>query len=144
MKCPKCGKTMYSSVSAGSDTARGNYIDAKYVCPGCGYEVKDNLNDLIHSAPFFQPGVVQQPDISVINYGWICPKCGAVLSPFTQQCPHCTPYKVTCGPNNEPHVKTVPFSNDITSQTLVYSPQTLRDSITVTGSCDSTSNGVSK
>lgn len=143
MKCPKCGKTMYSSVSAGSDTARGNYIDAKYICSKCGYEVKDNLNDLIHSAPFFQPGVVQQPDISVTNYGWICPKCGAVLSPSTQECPYCTPYKVTCGPNNGSPIKSVPLT-DVTTQPQVYSPQTLRDSITVTGSCDSTSNGGDK
>ena len=144
MKCPKCGAVMYSSGNGGFDTERGNYVELKYICSKCGYEVKDNLNDLIHSAPFFQPGVVQQPDISITNYGWICPKCGAVLSPSTKECPYCTPYKVTCGPNNEPPVKTVPFSNDITSQTLVYSPQTLRDNITVTGSCDSTSNGVSK
>ena len=143
MKCPKCGKEMYSSVSAGSDTARGNYIDAKYICSKCGYEVKDNLNDLIHSAPFFQPGVVQQPDISVTNYGWICPKCGAVLSPSIQECPYCTPHKVTCGPSNGSPVKTVPLT-DVTTQPQVYSPQTLRDSITVTGSCDSTSNGGNK
>ena len=143
MKCPKCGKEMYSSVSAGSDTARGNYIDAKYICSKCGYEVKDNLNDLIHSAPFFQPGVVQQPDISVTNYGWICPKCGAVLSPSTQECPYCTPYKVTCGPNNGSPIKSVPLT-DVTTQPQVYSPQTLRDNITVTGSYDSTSNGVNK
>ena len=71
MKCPKCGAVMYSS-----GTVRGNYVELKYICSKCGYEVKDNLNDLIHSAPFFQPGVVQQPDISVTNYGWICPKCG--------------------------------------------------------------------
>lgn len=115
MKCPKCGKEMYSSVSAGSDTARGNYIDAKYICSKCGYEVKDNLNDLIHSAPFFQPGVVQQPDISVTNYGWICPKCGAVLSPSTQECPYCTPHKSTCGT----FLKTVP-TTDVTTQPQIY------------------------
>lgn len=67
-----------------------------------------------------------------------CPKCGAVLSPSTQECPYCTPYKVTCGTIGEPPIKTVPFSNDITSQAQEYSPQTLRDSITVTGSCDLT------
>ena len=44
MKCPKCGKEMYSSVSADSDTARGNYIDMKYVCPECGYEVKNTTD----------------------------------------------------------------------------------------------------
>ena len=136
MKCPKCGKEMYSSASAGSDTARGNYIETKYICPKCHYEV--NFNDLVYRAPFFQP------NYSVTNYGWICPKCGAVLSPSTQECPYCTQYKVTCGPIGEPPVKTVPLGNNITSQAQVYSPQTLRDNITVTGSGDSTSNGVSK
>lgn len=139
MKCPKCGKEMYSSVSAGSDTARGNYIDAKYICSKCGYEVSDNFNDLVYRAPFFQP----DHSVTVTNYGWICPKCGAVLSPSIQECPYCTPYKVTCGPNNGSPIKSVPLT-DVTTQPQVYSPQTLRDSITVTGSCDSTSNGGNK
>lgn len=138
MKCPRCGKEMYSSVSTGSDTARGNYIDTKYVCPGCGYEAKNTIdvNGIGTIGKFV-------PDYAVINYGWICPKCGAVLSPSTQECPYCTPYKVTCGPSNEAPIKTVPLT-DVTTQPQVYSPQTLRDNITVTGSCDSTSNGGNK
>lgn len=138
MKCPKCGKEMYSSVSAGSDTARGNYIDTKYVCPGCGYEAKNTIdvNGIGTIGNFV-------PDYAVINYGWICPKCGAVLSPSTKECPYCTPYKVTCGPNNGSPIKSVPLT-DVTTQPQVYSPQTLRDNITVTGSCDSTSNGGNK
>ena len=138
MKCPKCGQEMYSTVSGGSDTVRGNYTETKYICPKCHYEVSDNFNDLVYRAPFFKP------DYAVTNYGWICPKCGAVLSPSTQECPYCTPYKVTCGPDSVSSIKSVPLGNDITSQAQVYSPQTLRDNITVTGSCDSTSNEVNK
>lgn len=136
MKCPKCGQEMYSSVSGDFNTTRGNYIETKYICPICHYEV--NYNDLVYRAPFFKP------DNAVTNYGWICPKCGAVLSPSTQECPYCTPYKVTCGPDSVSSIKSVPLGNDITSQPQVYSPQTLRDNITVTGSYDSTSNGVNK
>ena len=138
MKCPKCGKTMYSSVSAGSDTARGNYIDTKYVCPGCGYEAKNiiDVNGIGMIGNFV-------PDYPATNYGWICPKCGAVLSPSTQECPYCTPHKLTCGTINEFPIKAVP-TTDVTSQAQVYSPQTLRDNITVTSNDDSTSNGVSK
>lgn len=138
MKCPKCGKTMYSSVSAGSDTARGNYIDTKYVCPGCGYEAKNTID--VNGIGMIGNFV---PDYPATNYGWICPKCGAVLSPSTKECPYCTPYKVTCGPNNGSPIKSVPLT-DVTTQAQVYSPQTLRNNITVTGSCDSTSNGVNK
>lgn len=138
MKCPKCGKEMYSSVSAGSDTARGNYIDTKYVCPGCGYEVKNTID--VNGIGMIGNFV---PDYPATNYGWICPKCGAVLSPSTQECPYCTPHKLTCGTINEFPIKAVP-TTDVTSQAQVYSPQTLRDNITVTGSYDSTSNGVNK
>lgn len=138
MKCPKCGQEMYSSVSAGSDTARGNYIDTKYICPGCGYEAKNiiDVNGIGMIGNFV-------PDYPATNYGWICPKCGAVLSPSTQECPYCTPHKLTCGTINEFPIKAVP-TTDVTSQAQVYSPQTLRDNITVTGSYDSTSNGVNK
>ena len=134
MKCLRCGEEMYSTVSGGSDSVRGNYTETKHICPKCHYEVSDNFNDLVYRAPFFQP----DHSVTVTNYGWICPKCGAVLSPSIQECPYCTPYKVTCGPN------TVPLSNDITSQPQVYSPQTLRDNITVTRNGDLTSNGGNK
>lgn len=113
MKCPKCGAVMYSSGNGGFDTERGNYVELKYICSKCGYEVKDNFNDLVYRAPFFKP------DYSVTNYGWICPKCGAVLSPSTQECPYCTPYKVTCGPNNGSPIKKVPLT-DVTTQPQVY------------------------
>lgn len=138
MKCPKCGKTMYSSVSAGSDTARGNYIDTKYVCPGCGYEAKNTID--VNGIGMIGNFV---PDYPATNYGWICPKCGAVLSPSTQECPYCTPHKLTCGTINEFPIKAVP-TTDVTSQAQVYSPQNLMENITVTSNGDSTSNGVSK
>ena len=139
MKCPRCGEEMYSTISGGSDSVRGNFTETKHICPKCHYEITDNFNDLVYRAPFFQP----DHSVTVTNYGWICPKCGAVLSPSIQECPYCTPYKVTCGTNNGSPIKSVPLT-DVTTQPQVYSPQTLRDSITVTGSCDSTSNGGNK
>ena len=139
MKCLRCGEEMYSTVSGGSDSVRGNFTETKHICPKCHYEITDNFNDLVYRAPFFQP----DHSVTVTNYGWICPKCGAVLSPSIQECPYCTPYKVTCGTNNGSPIKSVPLT-DVTTQAQVYSPQTLRNNITVTGSCDSTSNGGNK
>lgn len=131
MKCPRCGEEMYSTISGGSDSVRGNYTETKHICPKCHYEVSDNFNDLVYRAPFFKP----DNSVTVTNYGWICPKCGAVLSPSIQECPYCTPYKVTCGPDSVSSIKSVPLT-DVTSQPQVYSPQTLRDNITVTSNGD--------
>ena len=34
-------------------------------------------------------------------YGWICPKCGAVMSPYQSFCPNCThrSWEITCSTN---------------------------------------------
>ena len=40
-------------------------------------------NPTFISMPYSEPKIYQQ--------GWICPKCGAVMSPTTNECPHCRP-----------------------------------------------------
>lgn len=41
-----------------------------------------------------------QPTPVIPQYGWICPKCGRVISPFNAVCPYCSGYygdqKITC------------------------------------------------
>lgn len=32
-----------------------------------------------------------------LNYGWVCPKCGRVYSPYASMCSYCTGYNISVG-----------------------------------------------
>ena len=72
MKCNKCG----SEVTA---TTGGNYH-----CPKCGFSV----NDLVYrgNGTLYTPPSTP-PSYGFGNTGWICPKCGRGVSPYTNVCP---------------------------------------------------------
>lgn len=47
--------------------------------------MKRKWNDKVFNTPISQ-------------YGWVCPKCGAVMSPNSTECSYCKPtVRVTCG-----------------------------------------------
>ena len=70
MKCSLCGKEMK------------NTIGGNYQCD-CGFAINDLVNR--------QQSEGIQPQLFGFNYGWICPKCGAVMSPTTITCVCCSP-----------------------------------------------------
>lgn len=55
-------------------------------CTVCNYEETITLGDPPKLFPDFDTKGTAEPYL----YGWICPKCGAVMSPYTSFCPNCT------------------------------------------------------
>lgn len=93
--CPICGDTM-------SMSANGTIKS----CSKCGYNEKlvigspvDVQQLLSNATEHVTVDNESKPSVSYGGmYGWICPKCGSVMSPFTSCCPNCTQhnFEITC------------------------------------------------
>lgn len=84
-KCPVCSNWLFLDTETGEKR-----------CTICGYSEssisnlpKTATNDLVNR-PENNPGGL---------IGWICPKCGRGLSPFTNYCPCSVKWEITCGTN---------------------------------------------
>lgn len=99
--CPKCG-------------GRHVYVDPSCILASYPAQYHFRCTDCDHVWTGFQeskigtitswPSLEQNITVEPLNYGWICPKCGRVYSPSTNQCFYCgggcSPNIVYCGPNN--------------------------------------------
>jgi DNA-directed RNA polymerase subunit M/transcription elongation factor TFIIS len=81
--CPHCG---------GNILIINNILE---ICEKCGYTPPSSNTATMNNKIIADN---QKEDVSFGVYGWICPKCGAVMSPYTDVCPNCTKsnFEVTC------------------------------------------------
>lgn len=57
-------------------------------CPDCSYS--ESTLPHIPRQHLTADTSSSTPAVTPMQYGWICPKCGAVMSPWTDFCPNCT------------------------------------------------------
>ena len=79
MNCKQCGMEM---ICDETKILTSFPPKKEYKCPKCGNVEYQELYAEIKLVTETQKGCLQ---------GWACPKCGAVMSPFQNTCPICTP-----------------------------------------------------
>ena len=111
IRCPKCGTTVNVNTSM---ILTSNPPCYEWTCPNCGEKGYTKQGDIITfenqikratsgyntinttqvakstvTAPKSTDVVVPAP--KCIQQGWECPKCGAILAPYQNYCPFCSP-----------------------------------------------------
>ena len=66
------------------------------ICETCAHQLECEYQDAKNFCPKYDKKPEPQPTGGLM--GWICPKCGAVMSPFQSCCVKCTSnWESTCG-----------------------------------------------
>lgn len=106
-RCPHCnGELMQLSYL--DPISFGFQTKTKIVCTNCHRELQ--RSDLKVTEPIEEKNEgVELPNGAMM--GWICPKCGRSLSPYTSGCPCSIKYEFTCDSNSTAPLKIEDIGN---------------------------------
>ena len=106
-RCPHCnGELMQLSYI--DPTSFSFESKTKIVCTHCHRELQ--RSDLKVTEPIEEKNEsIELPNGAMM--GWICPKCGRSLSPYTSECPCSMLYNVTCDSNSTSPLKIEDIGN---------------------------------
>ena len=109
IRCPKCGTTVNVNTSM---ILTSNPPCYEWTCPNCGE--KGNT----------KPGDIITPGKPVLQQGWECPKCGAILAPHQSYCPFCSKKEsdwiTAVGTGTQPFYSEQTQKDNLTPQTGQY------------------------
>ena len=84
MKCKKCGAEMKRD----NKVLTSHPPKYSYTCPDCGNVEYVTVGG---ETVFGDDASKNNNDNNNFLQGWVCPKCGGVMSPFQNTCPYCAP-----------------------------------------------------
>ena len=109
IRCPKCGTTVNVNTSM---ILTSNPPCYEWTCPNCGEKGNTKRGDII------------TPGKPVLQQGWECPKCGAILAPHQSYCPFCSKKEsnwiTTVGTGTQPFYSERTQKDNLTPQTGQY------------------------